>query len=208
MNTHITELLEKFQIIEVQKEKLQQLPFLYWLPKQHKKPSKQRSIAASKWCSTKQLSSNITKCLKLVQKQHKSYCNAIQNFSGFQRFWIIDNSSSFVDMIEKSNLTGVRNIKPYGFSTLYTSIPHSLLKECSRWSIEKAFNGRGKKYMHIYKSSARWTKRKSKSESKQVDSEKLIQMINYLIDNVYVTCGDKVFRQVIGIPMGTDCAPF
>ena len=25
---------------------------------------------------------------------------------------------------------------------------------------------------------------------------------------MYVTCGDSLFRQKIGIPMGTDCAPF
>jgi hypothetical protein len=41
-----------------------------------------------------------------------------------------------------------------------------------------------------------------------VDLETLIKMINWLIDNTYVSIGDKVFRQVIGIPMGTDCAPF
>ena len=33
-------------------------------------------------------------------------------------------------------------------------------------------------------------------------------MIEYLIDNVDVTCGNSLFRQKIGIPMGTDCAPF
>ena len=32
--------------------------------------------------------------------------------------------------------------------------------------------------------------------------------MNWLIDNIYVTFGDKCFRQAIGIPMGTDCAPF
>ncbi len=32
--------------------------------------------------------------------------------------------------------------------------------------------------------------------------------MNLLLDNIYVTFGDQVFRQVIGIPMGTDCAPF
>ena len=30
--------------------------------------------------------------------------------------------------------------------------------------------------------------------------------MNWLIDNIYVTFGDNLFRQVIGIPMGTDCA--
>ena len=32
--------------------------------------------------------------------------------------------------------------------------------------------------------------------------------MNWLIDNIFVTFGDQCFRQVIGIPMGTDCAPF
>ena len=34
----------------------------------------------------------------------------------------------------------------------------------------------------------------------------LMAMIEYLIDNIYVHVGNK-FRQCIGIPMGTDCAP-
>ena len=29
-----------------------------------------------------------------------------------------------------------------------------------------------------------------------------------LIDNIYIQCGNVVFRQVKGIPMGTICAPF
>ena len=36
----------------------------------------------------------------------------------------------------------------------------------------------------------------------------LIDMITWLIDNTYVTIGNVVFQQVIGIPMGTDCAPY
>jgi len=41
-----------------------------------------------------------------------------------------------------------------------------------------------------------------------LDCEKVVYLLNWLIDNIYVTFGDKVFRQKIGIPMGTDCAPF
>ena len=33
-------------------------------------------------------------------------------------------------------------------------------------------------------------------------------MINWLIDNTFVTIGTSLFKQVIGIPMGTDCAPY
>ena len=32
-------------------------------------------------------------------------------------------------------------------------------------------------------------------------------MINVLIDNIFVKCGGEIFQQVIGIPMGTNCAP-
>ena len=32
-------------------------------------------------------------------------------------------------------------------------------------------------------------------------------MIEYLVDNIFVQVGNKVFRQCVGIPMGTDCAP-
>ena len=33
-------------------------------------------------------------------------------------------------------------------------------------------------------------------------------MIDWLIDNTFVTIGSSVFKQVLGIPMGTDCAPY
>ena len=37
--------------------------------------------------------------------------------------------------------------------------------------------------------------------------EDITEMFQFLINNIYVSFGDKIFRQVIGIPMGCDCAP-
>ena len=54
---------------------------------------------------------------------------------------------------------------------------------------------------------ARWTDA-PKRNTTFVDEKQLIQFTNWLITNSFVTFGDKVFRQVIGIPMGTDCAPY
>ena len=34
-----------------------------------------------------------------------------------------------------------------------------------------------------------------------------ILQITFLIDNIFVQFGGHLFRQVIGIPMGTSCAP-
>ena len=36
----------------------------------------------------------------------------------------------------------------------------------------------------------------------------LTLLIDWLIDNTYVEVGDIILRQTIGIPMGTDCAPY
>ena len=35
----------------------------------------------------------------------------------------------------------------------------------------------------------------------------ICKMIEFLVDNIYVRFGGQLFRQLIGIPMGTNCAP-
>ena len=32
-------------------------------------------------------------------------------------------------------------------------------------------------------------------------------MIEFLVDNIYIRFGGQLFRQMVGIPMGTNCAP-
>jgi hypothetical protein len=32
-------------------------------------------------------------------------------------------------------------------------------------------------------------------------------MLEFLIDNIFVSFGGTLFQQVVGIPMGTNCAP-
>ena len=37
--------------------------------------------------------------------------------------------------------------------------------------------------------------------------EDIIKMLEFLVDNIFVVFAGKVFQQIIGIPMGTNCAP-
>ena len=37
-------------------------------------------------------------------------------------------------------------------------------------------------------------------------ADNICRMNEFLIDNIFVQFGGRLFRQVIGIPMGTDCA--
>ena len=38
-------------------------------------------------------------------------------------------------------------------------------------------------------------------------ADNICRMIEFLIDNIFVQFGGRLFRQMIGIPMGTNCAP-
>jgi hypothetical protein len=38
--------------------------------------------------------------------------------------------------------------------------------------------------------------------------EQVFSMLEFLIDNMFVSFGGTLFQQVVGIPMGTNCARF
>lgn len=170
----------------------------------HKNPSKQRFIAASSRCTTKQTSSTITKCLSLIFDAHKIYCDRIKSYTGFNFMWVIQNS---MEVHEKLQITA-NNLATYDFSTLYTSIPHQKLKNELNFIVTKAFTGMNKRFIKVSKVQATWSNMKKRSDAVYINCESLIKMIDWLIDNTYVTIGDQTFKQIIGIPMGTDCAPF
>ena len=37
--------------------------------------------------------------------------------------------------------------------------------------------------------------------------QKVCEAITFLLDNIYIRFGFKLYRQIVGIPMGTNCAP-
>ena len=54
---------------------------------------------------------------------------------------------------------------------------------------------------------ARWTKYANNSQPKY-DLDKILKAIKFLQDNCHFTFGNKLFRQIVGIPMGSDPAPY
>ena len=35
----------------------------------------------------------------------------------------------------------------------------------------------------------------------------MYEALTFLLDNIYIRFGSKLYRQIVGIPMGTNCAP-
>ena len=138
------------------------------------------------------------------------YCDGIYRKTGVNCFWIIKNSQQVLKILHRVNTTS--NAIPFDsfdFATLYTNIPHDSLKSNLKKLIKEAYKVRGAKYLRVnWQGIAHWSKIRSTSNCcTYIDQNELMDLLQYLVDNIYVEVGNKVFRQTIGIPMGTDCAP-
>ena len=101
------------------------------------------------------------------------------------------------------------NVLSYDFATLYTNIPHEGLKMNIKNLVKEVFKVMGAKYLIVDShGKAHWSQVPSfVTRCMSLDKSKLVELIEYLIDNVYITAGNKVYRQNISIPMRTDCEP-
>ena len=184
------------------------LPLLYWIPKLHKNPYKQRYIAGSAKCSTKSLSKILTTILSTVMGHLQSYCETAYSRNGINQMWILKNSKALLESLAYHQLTSVTDIKTYDFSTLYTTIPHSDLKNRLKALIHTCFftsNGKRKfSYLVIGHNSSYFVKEHTDS-SKKYTEEDVVSMISFLIDNIFVMFGEKypsrqlVFRWVLTV---------
>ena len=72
--------------------------------------------------------------------------------------------------------------------------------------IEEAFRVKGALYICI-KRRGKWFWSTECNHNNNITRTQLVDVVDYMIDNIFVCVGNKVFKQSIGIPMGTDCAP-
>ena len=103
-----------------------------------------------------------------------------------------------------------KTISTYDFSTLYTKIPHSKLKYVLNEITEFCFKGCNDSKISILRNGARWSHdpKPNKEGQIQLSKKEVKDAISYLLDNCYFSIGKNIFRQVVGIPMGSDPAPF
>ena len=148
VNTHDT-FMKSFGIELSDDDK--RLPYLYWTPKLHESPVKHRFIAGSSKCTTKQLSSLLTKILTVIKTGLEKYCSIKTSHTGVNNMWILKNSTNLLSSLGHLGVHKATSIQTFDFSNLYTSIPHDLLKSRMNNIINNAFkykNG-ATRYTHI-----------------------------------------------------------
>ena len=94
----------------------------------------------------------------------------------------------------------------YDFSTLYTTLPHNLIKDKLIDLIERTFQREGSPYLACSDRNAFFTSEKPKKYHAW-SCQNVCDALTFLLDNIFIRFGTKLYRQVVGIPMGTNCAP-
>ena len=176
------------------------LPTLYWLPKLHKRPYKSRFIANSSACTTTELSFLLTSCLTAIKNHVIKYCTTdlkeiVKIFFGLLKIQV----KFLINWIASG-------LSTYDFSSLYTTLHHNLIKEKLTELIEQTFNREGSLYLACNDKNAFFTSEQPK-RYKLWSCQKMCDALHYLLDNIFIRFGSKLYRQIVGIPMGTNCAP-
>ena len=124
--------------------------------------------------------------------------------------WILKNSPNLLSSLGHLGVHKATSIQTFDFSTLYTSIPHDLLKSRMNNIINNAFKHKhgATRYTHIKvgRNKSYFTSDPLNGDNKYTTND-ICKMIEFLVDNIYVRFGGQLFRQMVGIPMGTNCAP-
>ena len=187
-----------------------ELPFIYAIVKMHKNPIKLRFIIASCKSPNKTLARVAMLGLDACEKQLERFCEHIRNFTGINRFFIINNFQKISSDIETLNSRpSEKQISTFDFTSLYTKLTHERLKNNMEWYIDTAFKGaklRGQKFLSVYHNSTRWVS-KHNENSNSFDCATFKCIIKSLVDNVFFEFGEFVMRQIIGIPMGHKHSP-
>ena len=193
--------------IKLDLENYNDLPYIYPTIKMHKTPIKFRYIISSCNSILKPVAQRLTKILRLVLHSHRKYCDKVFLFTGINRMWVADNSRNTLKMINETNKKkNARNVSTHDFSTLYTKIPLLDLKTKLKAVIDKAFKGGQRQHILVNEYNATWY---GKSNRVNVyNKDQIFAMLDILIDNLFFQMGNRVYKQVIGIPMGVDPAPF
>ena len=179
---------------------------MYWIPKLHKTPYKARFIANSSVCTTTHMSKLLTSCLTKIKDHYISYCDKTYDNSGINCFWSIKNSGEVLRKFENKHFKA-STISTYDFSTLYTTLPHNLIKEKLTDLIKKVFSRERSKYVACNYRRAFFTDDNTCKGYTFWTCTMFCDALSFLLDNIFVRFGNITYRQVIGIPMGTNCAP-
>ena len=98
------------------------------------------------------------------------------------------------------------SLSTYDFFTLYTTLPHNLIKDKLVDLTERIYQREGSLYILCNDRNAFFTSDAVKNYNLW-SHQKVCEALIVLLNNIYIRFGSKLYRQIVGIPMGTRWAP-
>ena len=139
------------------------------------------------------------------QKHVIKYGEKVYEMSGKNLFWSIKNSCEILNKL-KSRGFHASNLSTYYFSTLYTALPHNLIKDKLVDTIDRTFQREGSLYIACNNKNAFFTSDAVRNYNLW-SCQKVCEALTFLLDNIYIRFDSKLYRQIVGIPMCTNCTP-
>ena len=91
----------------------------------------------------------MTSCLTAIKNHVIKYCTTVYERNGKNLFWSIKNSGKILNKLKSRGFLA-SGLSTYDFSSLYTTLPHSLIKDKLTELIEQLFNREGSLYLACY----------------------------------------------------------
>ena len=130
----------------------------------------------------------LTYILSAVKSGLQSYCDTSYSRGGVNQKWILKNSKYLLEYIQSRSLSSCNSINTFDFSTLYTTIPHSKLKDRLWELVQLCFikkNGQRRyKYLVLGRDRSYFVKHHS-DYTKKLSVTDIFNMLELLIDNIF-----------------------
>ena len=159
-------------------------------------------MANSCSCTTTELSKLLTSCLTAVKKHVIKYCEKIYERSGKNLFWSIKNSGEILDKLRARDFNATNCLLM--IFLLFTS---NLIKDKLIDLIERTFQNEDSPYLACIYRTAFFTSKNTLKYHAWPIMQNVCDALTFLLDIIFIRFATKLYRQVVGIPMGTNCAP-
>ncbi|KAF8362070.1 hypothetical protein PRIPAC_88993 [Pristionchus pacificus] len=154
----------------------------------------------------KPLSIELQKILRFLHGHFRRYCYSITGHDKINRFFSIQNTFRVVQQL---NTVQNRRSEIFcaDFSSLFTNLPHNVVKEKLYYLIDLMFKNAGSEYIVVQGTNVRYDRNNSSTSGRSYHKNDLKGIIEFILRNSFAYYGGNLYQQQKGIPQGNNASP-
>lgn len=172
----------------------------------HKNPIKFRFITGAHNSTLKPLSIELQRILRFLHGHFKRYCTSITSHDNINRFFSIQNTFRVVQQLNTIN-SDKHEIFCADFASLFTNLPHDVVKEKIYFLFDLLFKNAGSEYIVVQGNNVRYDRNNSSMHGRSYHKNDLKGILDYILKNSFAYYGGKLYQQQRGIPQGNNASP-